>query len=50
VSTEVTVPLLSASIVIEPAPLVIVIPVPPVNVDLAKVFPVVFPISNCPSV
>ena len=31
-STEVTVPLLSASIVIAPPPLVIVIPVPAVNV------------------
>ena len=37
-------------IVIAPAPLVIVIPVPPVSVDFDKVFPVEFPISNCPSV
>ena len=50
VSTEVTVPLLSASIVIVPAPLVIVIPVPAVRVALFKVDPVEFPISNCPSV
>ena len=49
-STEVTVPLLSASIVIAPDPFVIVIPVPPVSVDFAKVFPVELPISNCPSV
>ena len=50
VPTEDTVPLLSAAIEIDPAPFVIVIPVPPESVDFAKVVPVEFPISNCPSV
>ena len=48
--TEVTVPLLVAATVIAPAPLVTVMPVPAVSVALAKVLPVVFPISNCPFV
>ena len=48
--TDVTVPLLSAAIDIVPVPLVTVIPVPPVSVALAKVFPVVLPINSWPLV
>ena len=44
--TEVTVPLLTAATVIEPAPLVTVMPVPAVSVALASVPPVVLPISS----
>lgn len=40
----------SAAIVIDPAPLVIDIPEPAVNVDLAKVFPVVLPMRISPLV
>ena len=47
-STEVTVPLLMASIVIEPVPLVTVMPVPAVKVAFVSVLPVVLPISNSP--
>ncbi len=38
------------AIVIDPFPFVIVIPDPCVNVAFVSVLPVVFPISNCPSV
>jgi hypothetical protein len=44
--TEVTVPLLVAAIEIEPAPLVIEMPVLAVSVAFTKVPPVVLPISN----
>lgn len=42
----VTDPLLGAAIVMLPAPLVIVTPVPAVSVDLVSVLPVVLPINN----
>jgi hypothetical protein len=38
------------AIVIDPVPLVIVIPVPAVRVAFVNVLPVVLPISSCPSV
>jgi hypothetical protein len=49
-STDVTVPLFTAAIEIDPAPFVIVIPAPAVKVAFARVLPVVFPIKSCPSV
>ena len=51
-ATLVTVPPppLVASIVILPAPLVMVMPDPAVSVVLVNVLPVVLPISSCPSV
>jgi hypothetical protein len=49
-STDVTVPLLVAAMVIEPVPLVIDTPVPAVNVAFVSVLPVELPISNSPSV
>ena len=49
-ATEVTVPKVLFSIVIEPVELVIAIPVPAVRVVLVSVFPVVLPIKICPLV
>ena len=50
-ATDVTVPpeAVFAMVILPPA-LVTEIPVPAVSVDFVNVFPVLFPISNCPSV
>ena len=49
-STEVTVPLFVAAIVMEPDPLVTEMPVPAVKVALASVLPVELPIKSSPSI